>query len=75
MNTIAGWVGVAMESSATWPQIRESGTVDTLQGRRALVVFVFKTAAAIAAIPRGMSFLLNRNRTNAGWHLARLHRQ
>ena len=40
------------------------GTVDKLQGREAAVVFVSMTASAIEDIPRGMSFLLNRNRLN-----------
>ncbi|MCV7223566.1 TM0106 family RecB-like putative nuclease [Mycolicibacterium elephantis] len=40
------------------------GTVDKLQGREAPVVFVSMTASAIEDIPRGMPFLLNRNRLN-----------
>lgn len=40
------------------------GTVDKLQGREAVVVFVSMTASAIEDIPRGMPFLLNRNRLN-----------
>jgi superfamily I DNA and/or RNA helicase len=40
------------------------GTVDKLQGREAPVVFVSMTASAIDDIPRGMPFLLNRNRLN-----------
>jgi superfamily I DNA and/or RNA helicase len=40
------------------------GTVDKLQGREAAVVFVSMTASAIEDIPRGMPFLLNRNRLN-----------
>ena len=40
------------------------GTVDKLQGREAAVVFVSMTASAIDDIPRGMPFLLNRNRLN-----------
>ncbi|HEX2400224.1 MAG TPA: TM0106 family RecB-like putative nuclease [Mycobacterium sp.] len=40
------------------------GTVDKLQGREAVVVFVSMTASAIDDIPRGMPFLLNRNRLN-----------
>lgn len=40
------------------------GTVDKLQGRQAPVVFVSMAASAIADVPRGMSFLLNRNRLN-----------
>ena len=40
------------------------GTVDKLQGREAPVVFVSMTASAVDEIPRGMPFLLNRNRLN-----------
>ncbi|HEX2212365.1 MAG TPA: DEAD/DEAH box helicase, partial [Mycobacterium sp.] len=40
------------------------GTVDKLQGREAAVVFVSMTASALEDIPRGMPFLLNRNRLN-----------
>ena len=40
------------------------GTVDRLQGRQAPVVFVSMTASALEDIPRGMTFLLNRNRLN-----------
>jgi uncharacterized protein len=40
------------------------GTVDKLQGREAPVVFVSMTASAMNDIPRGMPFLLNRNRLN-----------
>ena len=40
------------------------GTVDKLQGREAPVVFVSMTSSAIDDIPRGMPFLLNRNRLN-----------
>jgi superfamily I DNA and/or RNA helicase len=40
------------------------GTVDKLQGREAPVVFVSMTASAIDDVPRGMPFLLNRNRLN-----------
>jgi uncharacterized protein len=40
------------------------GTVDKLQGREAPVVFLSMTASAIDDIPRGMPFLLNRNRLN-----------
>jgi uncharacterized protein len=40
------------------------GTVDKLQGREAPVVFLSMTASAIGDIPRGMPFLLNRNRLN-----------
>ncbi|RUP28684.1 MAG: TM0106 family RecB-like putative nuclease [Mycolicibacterium sp.] len=40
------------------------GTVDKFQGRQAPVVFVSMTASSIAEVPRGMAFLLNRNRLN-----------
>lgn len=40
------------------------GTVDRLQGRQAPVVFVSMTASGLEDIPRGMPFLLNRNRLN-----------
>ncbi|MGL5443915.1 MAG: TM0106 family RecB-like putative nuclease [[Mycobacterium] stephanolepidis] len=40
------------------------GTVDKFQGRQAPVVFVSMTASAVDDVPRGMSFLLNRNRLN-----------
>ncbi|WP_234790384.1 TM0106 family RecB-like putative nuclease [Mycolicibacterium mucogenicum] len=40
------------------------GTVDKFQGRQAPVVFVSMTASSIAEVPRGMGFLLNRNRLN-----------
>lgn len=40
------------------------GTVDKLQGREAAVVFVSMAASALEDIPRGMPFLLNRNRLN-----------
>ena len=40
------------------------GTVDKLQGREAAVVFISMTASALDDIPRGMPFLLNRNRLN-----------
>ncbi|HKV22626.1 MAG TPA: C-terminal helicase domain-containing protein, partial [Mycobacterium sp.] len=40
------------------------GTVDKLQGREAPIVFVSMTASAIDDVPRGMPFLLNRNRLN-----------
>ena len=41
-----------------------SGTVDKFQGRQAPVVFVSMTASSIDDVPRGISFLLNRNRLN-----------
>ncbi|OBA77934.1 nuclease [Mycobacterium sp. 1164966.3] len=40
------------------------GTVDKFQGGQAPVVFVSMTASSIAEVPRGISFLLNRNRLN-----------
>jgi uncharacterized protein len=40
------------------------GTVDKLQGREAPAVFLSMTASAIDDVPRGMPFLLNRNRLN-----------
>ncbi|HVQ98367.1 MAG TPA: C-terminal helicase domain-containing protein, partial [Mycobacterium sp.] len=40
------------------------GTVDKFQGAEAPVVFISMTASSIDAVPRGMSFLLNRNRLN-----------
>ncbi|WP_226436075.1 TM0106 family RecB-like putative nuclease [Rhodococcus yananensis] len=42
----------------------EVGTVDRFQGRQAAVVLVSMTASAIEDIPRGMAFLLSRNRLN-----------
>jgi predicted RecB family nuclease len=40
------------------------GTVDKFQGREAPVVFVSMTASSAEDVPRGISFLLNRNRLN-----------
>ncbi|MFX1760308.1 TM0106 family RecB-like putative nuclease [Rhodococcus sp. As11] len=40
------------------------GTVDKFQGRQAAMVFVSMTASAVEDVPRGMSFLLSRNRSN-----------
>jgi superfamily I DNA and/or RNA helicase len=40
------------------------GTVDKFQGRQAPVVFVSMTASSIDDVPRGITFLLNRNRLN-----------
>lgn len=42
----------------------QAGTVDKFQGRQAPVVFVSMTASSIDDVPRGISFLLNRNRLN-----------
>ncbi|HEY5855950.1 MAG TPA: TM0106 family RecB-like putative nuclease [Aldersonia sp.] len=40
------------------------GTVDRFQGRQAAVVVLSMTASAASEVPRGMSFLLSRNRLN-----------
>ncbi|GGF97802.1 hypothetical protein GCM10007304_09660 [Rhodococcoides trifolii] len=40
------------------------GTVDKFQGRQAPVVILSMTASAIEDVPRGMAFLLSRNRLN-----------
>jgi superfamily I DNA and/or RNA helicase len=40
------------------------GTVDKFQGREAPVVFFSLAASSIEDVPRGISFLLNRNRVN-----------
>ncbi|MFF0815477.1 TM0106 family RecB-like putative nuclease [Rhodococcus sp. NPDC003318] len=40
------------------------GTVDKFQGREAAVVFVSMTASSAQEVPRGMGFLLSRNRMN-----------
>ncbi len=40
------------------------GTVDKFQGRQAPVVFFSIAASSIDDVPRGISFLLNRNRVN-----------
>lgn len=40
------------------------GTVDKFQGRQAPVVFFSMAASSVADVPRGISFLLNRNRVN-----------
>lgn len=42
----------------------QAGTVDKFQGRQAPLVFVSMVASSIDEVPRGMSFLLNRNRLN-----------
>jgi uncharacterized protein len=41
-----------------------AGTVDKFQGQQAPVVFVSMTASSVDDVPRGISFLLNRNRLN-----------
>ncbi|MFZ0902947.1 MAG: TM0106 family RecB-like putative nuclease, partial [Mycobacterium sp.] len=40
------------------------GTVDKFQGTQAPVVFISMTASSVEDIPRGIPFLLNRNRLN-----------
>ncbi len=40
------------------------GTVDKFQGGQAPIVFISMTASSIEEVPRGISFLLNRNRLN-----------
>jgi len=40
------------------------GTVDKFQGGQAPLVFISMTASAADVVPRGISFLLNRNRLN-----------
>lgn len=40
------------------------GTVDKFQGQQAPVVIVSMTASSSAEVPRGMAFLINRNRIN-----------
>ena len=40
------------------------GTVDKLQGQQAAVVVVSMAASSPADVPRGMEFLLSRNRVN-----------
>lgn len=42
----------------------EVGTVDKFQGRQAAVVIVTTAASSADDVPRGMEFLLNRNRVN-----------
>jgi len=42
----------------------EVGTVDKFQGRQAPVVFASMTASSADDVPRGIAFLLNRNRLN-----------
>ena len=42
----------------------QAGTVDKFQGRQAPVVFISMVASSIDEVPRGISFLLNRNRLN-----------
>lgn len=40
------------------------GTVDKFQGGQAPIVFISMTASSVDVVPRGISFLLNRNRLN-----------
>ncbi|MGZ4511399.1 MAG: TM0106 family RecB-like putative nuclease [Mycobacterium sp.] len=40
------------------------GTVDKFQGAQAPVAFISMTASSVDVVPRGISFLLNRNRLN-----------
>ncbi|MCG5430750.1 TM0106 family RecB-like putative nuclease [Mycobacterium sp. MYCO198283] len=49
--------------AAGLPDVRV-GTVDKFQGQQAPVVFVSMTASSIGDVPRGIAFLLNRNRLN-----------
>ncbi|MDX1887283.1 TM0106 family RecB-like putative nuclease [Mycolicibacterium sp. 120270] len=41
-----------------------AGTVDKFQGQQAPVVYISMTASSIDDVPRGIAFLLNRNRLN-----------
>lgn len=50
-------------ANAGLPGVRV-GTVDKFQGGQAPVVFISMTASSIDEVPRGISFLLNRNRLN-----------
>lgn len=50
-------------TKARLPGVRV-GTVDKFQGGQAPVVFISMTASSIDEVPRGISFLLNRNRLN-----------
>lgn len=49
--------------AAGLPEV-QVGTVDKFQGRQAAVVFVSMTASSSDDVPRGIGFLLNRNRLN-----------
>jgi predicted RecB family nuclease len=49
--------------AAGYPGVRV-GTVDRFQGQQAPVVIVSTSASSAADVPRGMEFLLNRNRIN-----------
>jgi uncharacterized protein len=50
-------------AQARLPEVRV-GTVDKFQGGQAPIVFISMTASSIDEVPRGISFLLNRNRLN-----------
>ena len=52
----------------------EVGTVDKFQGRQAPVVFVSMTASSADDVPRGISFLFNRNRLNVAVSQGEVHR-
>ena len=49
--------------AAGYPDVRV-GTVDKFQGREAPVVIVSTAVSEVSQAPRGMEFVLNRNRTN-----------
>ena len=55
-------VRAALEQAGL-PEVRV-GTVDLFQGQEAPIVFVSMTASSHGDVPRGMGFLLNRNRLN-----------
>lgn len=42
----------------------EVGTVDKFQGREAVIAILTLSASSAADVPRGMEFLINRNRLN-----------
>lgn len=50
-------------AAAGYPRVRV-GTVDRFQGQQAVVVIVSMAASSAAEAPRGIGFLLNRNRIN-----------
>jgi uncharacterized protein len=50
-------------AEAGLPRVRV-GTVDAFQGQQAVVAIVSTAASSPADVPRGMDFLLNRNRVN-----------
>ncbi len=57
-------------TDAGLPDVRV-GTVDRFQGQEAVVVVVTMTASSPADVPRGMGFLLDRNRVNVAVSRAR----